>query len=231
MTPAAHLLALSAPGDPAEGVRSTAAWVAPLFGDLPVRARVVADAAAAARAAAEPGVEAVVVAGRGVDDRGRPRGEVTVAAATTSDRPVVVALPGGPPAAPLRRLLLPVEAGAPDGGGGVGEAMGLAARAGVEVVVLHVHAPSAAPAFEDQPGYAQSAWEREFAARHLKGRSPTLLLRHVGAPADRIVEGAQLVGADLIVLAWKRDLSGDHAAVVRGILAHSPMPVLLLPAG
>ncbi len=35
--------------------------------------------------------------------------------------------------------------------------------------------------------------------------------------------------ADLIALGWAQDLSAGHAHTIRGTLASSPIPVLLLP--
>jgi nucleotide-binding universal stress UspA family protein len=55
------------------------------------------------------------------------------------------------------------------------------------------------------------------------------LLRRLGVPADDVVAVARETHADLIVLAWSQDLAPGRARVVSETLAHSDVPVLLLP--
>lgn len=50
-----------------------------------------------------------------------------------------------------------------------------------------------------------------------------------GWPAGRILDVAAVERADLIALGWRRRLAADHAAVVREVLARTPVPVVLLP--
>jgi hypothetical protein len=55
-------------------------------------------------------------------------------------------------------------------------------------------------------------------------------VRHLGNAADDIVVVANETAADLIVLAWSQDLTPGHARVISETLAHTDIPVLLLPA-
>jgi hypothetical protein len=48
--------------------------------------------------------------------------------------------------------------------------------------------------------------------------------------ADDVVAVAHETAAELLVLAWSRDLSPGRARVVSETLAHSNMPALLIPA-
>jgi len=96
--------------------------------------------------------------------------------------------------------------------------------------VLHVHSPATVPAFSDHEPHATLAWEREFLTRHVSTPHDRItLLRRLGVPADDLVAVARETGPDLIVLAWSQNLAQGHAHVVSETLAHSNIPVLLLP--
>ena len=96
--------------------------------------------------------------------------------------------------------------------------------------MLHVHTPDAVPAFQDQPHHAIPAWEREFASRFVSIPDARVeIIERVGSAADRVAAVARDTGADLITLGWSQDLSPGHAEVVRDTLAHSDVPVLLIP--
>ena len=53
----------------------------------------------------------------------------------------------------------------------------------------------------------------------------------VGAPEEHLLDVADQVGADLIVLGWRQDLAEGHAAVVREAVTRARVPVMLLPIG
>ena len=57
----------------------------------------------------------------------------------------------------------------------------------------------------------------------------TRIIQHVGAAADRVVQTADDVDADLIVLSWNQDFDVGRARVVRETLAQSSIPIVLLP--
>jgi nucleotide-binding universal stress UspA family protein len=106
----------------------------------------------------------------------------------------------------------------------------LAHQRGPEVLVLHVHSPATVPAFADHDPHAALAWEREFLTRYISTpHDRVTLLRRLGVPADDVVAVARETGADLIVLTWSQDLAPGRARVVSETLAHSDIPVLLLP--
>ncbi len=94
--------------------------------------------------------------------------------------------------------------------------------------MLHVHSSATVPAFSDHDPYATLAWEREFLSRYVP-RDRVTLLRRLGVPADDVVAVARETGPDLIVLAWSQDLTPGRARVVSETLAHTDIPVLLLP--
>ena len=51
----------------------------------------------------------------------------------------------------------------------------------------------------------------------------------VGVPGEHVLRVARDAGADMVALGWSQKLEHGHAAVVREVLAASPMPVLLVP--
>jgi Glycosyl hydrolase family 65 central catalytic domain len=55
------------------------------------------------------------------------------------------------------------------------------------------------------------------------------LVRRLGVPADDVVAVGHETAADLIVLAWNQNLGPGRARVVSETLAHSKVPVLLMP--
>lgn len=55
------------------------------------------------------------------------------------------------------------------------------------------------------------------------------LVRRLGMPADDIVAVASETASDLIVLVWRQTLGEGHAHVVSETLAHTSIPVLVLP--
>jgi hypothetical protein len=89
------------------------------------------------------------------------------------------------------------------------------------------------PRLPRRPGPGPAArhgplWSKEFLARNLEAAGARLELRS-GWPSDRILEVVAAERADLIVLAWRRQLAPERAAVVREVLTRSPVPTILLP--
>ena len=99
-----------------------------------------------------------------------------------------------------------------------------------EVVALHVFEADAMPLFADQPRTRRPRRPRnsctefrapirnEFGSRCASETWPKSCVR----PPE--------VGADVVVMAWRRDLSPGHAPIVRELLSTSPVPVVLLAA-
>jgi nucleotide-binding universal stress UspA family protein len=159
----------------------------------------------------------------------RPAGGTALAVATRTTKPVVVVPPEprDPLLAGLRRILVPLD-GTAAATRAVEQAVQWFAGCGVEIVSLHVFDAATVPRFWDRPEHDPAAWSREFLARNLEATGARLELRS-GWPSDRILEVAAAEQADMIALAWHRQLAPDRAAVVREMLTRSPVPTILLP--
>jgi len=182
-------------------------------------------------AAQDPEIAALVLGARGVRGGPLPAGHTALDVITRVRKPVAVVPPDFQPPRHVRRILVPLE-GRPDRSRALETTIELAHRRRLEVLVLHVLSPETVPAFADHAPHAASAWGQEFLARYVSAPDHRItLLRRLGVPAADVVAVAHEVSADLIALAWKQDLSPGHARVVSETLAHSDIPVLLLPEG
>lgn len=180
--------------------------------------------------AEQPDMLAVVLGARGTHIGARPVGHTALQVITSVEKPVVVVPPERAPDAAIARLLLPLDGTESSSQATAATAL-LAHSRGLRIHVLHVHHPEAMPAFEDQLHYAVPVWEREFAARFVGIPSADVeIIRRVGVAAEQVGAVAAEVQADLIVLGWRRNLSPGRAQVVRETLAHSRVPVMLVPA-
>lgn len=180
-------------------------------------------------AAQDPDAAAVVLGARGMHGGPRPAGHAALEVITRVSKPVVVVPPGGTAGARIARVLTPLE-GTKESSEAIADTIALAHRRDLEILVLHVHAPDEVPPFQDQPHHAIPAWEREFAARFVSiPHAHVEIIQRVGSAADRVVAAAGDTEADLIALGWSQDLSPGRAEVVRETLAHSAIPVLLVP--
>jgi len=180
-------------------------------------------------AAQDPDVAAVVLGARGMHGGPRPAGHAALEVITRVSKPLVVVPPDGAAGAQIARVLIPLE-GTEESSEAIADTIALAHRRDLEIVVLHVDAPDEVPPFQDQPHHEIPAWEREFAARFVSiPHTRVDIIQRVGAAADRVVPVARDTEADLIALGWSQDLSPGRADVVRETLAHSAIPVLLVP--
>jgi nucleotide-binding universal stress UspA family protein len=122
-------------------------------------------------------------------------------------------------------------------------ACALAERARARVTILHVTgagAPSAGdgalttPRYLNQDHHEWPAWAREFITRACApylGTAQAVRMRLVsGAAGSAIVRFAIESGADLIVLAWKGELEGAHAAIMKEAIRNAPCPVVICRA-
>jgi nucleotide-binding universal stress UspA family protein len=181
-------------------------------------------------AAQGPEVAAVALGARGVHGGPQPAGHTALEVITRVAKPVVIVPPHALPHEQISRILVPLE-GTGESSRALDEMIKLARRHGLEILVLHVHSPATVPAFADHDPHATQAWEEEFLSRYISTpHDPVTLLRRVGVAADDIAAVAHDAAADLIVLAWGQKLDPGHARVVSETLAHSTIPVLLLPA-
>jgi nucleotide-binding universal stress UspA family protein len=164
-------------------------------------------------------------------DEALPAGHVTFDLALSFDRPMVVVPPHAADR-PLLRVLVAVE-----GDGQSHELTALYERLGnrpiPEVIVLHVVEPSELPPFSDSPVLEAEAFEREFMIRASRNVSADLsLIRfeiRVGDAPSLVCEAARELDADLVVMAWHRNLSAGHGLLVRAMLSGSSVPIALLP--
>jgi nucleotide-binding universal stress UspA family protein len=181
-------------------------------------------------AAQDPDVAALVLGARGARGGPAPAGHTALEVITRVPKPVAVVPPGAQPSKQIKRILVPIE-GTIERSRALDETMGLADRHGLEVFVLHVHSETTVPAFSDHAPYASVAWEQEFVARYLSApREHITFLRRLGTPADDVVAVARETSPDLIILTWSQHLGRGRARVVSQTLAHSDIPVLLLPS-
>ena len=145
-------------------------------------------------------------------------------------KPVVLAPPGAKVRRPaISRVLLPLD-GTPESAVAVADTMGLLARVGVDLVVLHVFDAATVPRFWDQAAHAHQAWTEEFLARNAATAGARLELRS-GSPGEHVVDVAGAEQADLIALGWSQHLDAGRSRTVRRSVLHAGAPVLLLPIG
>jgi nucleotide-binding universal stress UspA family protein len=174
-------------------------------------------------------VAALVIGARGTPAGRRPVGRTAGEMITTLAKPVIVVPPDVVHPERLESMLVPLDA-ARQTDVSVRNTIEIARRAGIKVVIFHVHRESTVPPFSDQPQHETTSWSHEFLLRHCSPPPNELDLElRVGVPADQIVHAATTLDADLIALAWARNLSAERAEVVRATLSGSPVPVILLP--
>src|SRR5512132_3556881 len=129
----------------------------------------------------------------------------------------------------LRRILVPLD-GTAAAARVVEQAVQWFAGCGVQIVGVHVFDAATVPRFWDRPEHDPAVWSRsrEFLARNLEAAGARLELGS-GWPYERILDVAAAERADMIALAWRRQVAPDRAAVVRAVLTRSPVPTILLP--
>lgn len=127
----------------------------------------------------------------------------------------------------IGRVLLPLD-GTAESAAAVAQAVELFARAGVDLVVLHVFNSSTTPRFWDQTAHATRAWSEEFLSRNVTATGAHLELR-TGSPGEHVVDVADTVKADLITLGWSQQLDPGRARTVRRTVLAASLPVLLVP--
>ncbi|MGA2453156.1 MAG: universal stress protein [Solirubrobacteraceae bacterium] len=178
--------------------------------------------------AADERVVAVVIGANG-SAAGSGRADHTAMALFTSlEKPIAVVPANAPVAHPIRSMLVPLD-GTAASAAALQEIVALASDAEVQIVVAHVHQERSLPAFSDQLAHEVRAWSDEFIARHCPSASQVTLESRVGEPHEHLLDILRRSGCDLVALGWSQDLAGGRAAVVRGMLAESPVPVLLTP--
>lgn len=176
----------------------------------------------------DPSILLTVVGSRGEPAGPRPVGHVAMAVVEGSDKPVLVVSPETRDArAPIRRVLVPLE-GTKESTEAMHDALRRFADAGVELTALHVFDAESVPRFWDEPTHAEESYATAFASQWCTEPGVDVHLRRGSAP-ERVVEVAEAEHADLIALAWSRQLEPGRANVVRAALASGKVPVLLVP--
>lgn len=181
-------------------------------------------------AAHDPDVAALVLGARGMHGGPRPAGRTALDVITRVGKPVAVVPPQARAPERVTHILIPLE-GTIESSHALEQTVKLAHQHQLEIIVLHVHSPATVPAFSDHEPHGTQAWEQEFLARYIATPHERIkLVRRLGVPADDVVAVAHETAADLLVLAWSQNLSPGRARVVSQTLAHSQVPVLLIPA-
>jgi nucleotide-binding universal stress UspA family protein len=178
------------------------------------------------REAAADDVALTVIGARGLPSGRHPAGHVALHVIQKSKKPVVV-VPPSVCAPKLDRVLIPLD-GSHATGLAVAAVAGHLARAGAELVVVHTFTPETTPTMLNHGG-ALDVWGAEFLMRSCPELADARLELRVGAPGTNVIELARDEQADLVVLAWSRDLSAGHGQIVLEAVAQTTVPTLLLP--
>jgi len=181
-----------------------------------------------ARAAIAPEVRAIVIGSRGRPGGRRPAGHVATALMARIERPLVVVPPAAEPPAHLGRVLVAMV-GKPDATRGLDWAIEVAARAELEIVVVHVDDESSIPRFSDQAHHETDAYATEFLARYCCDQPTVRLESRVGSPVEEVLRACDELHPDLLAVGWRRNLSPGRATVAFGALERGHTPVLLVP--
>ena len=121
------------------------------------------------------------------DERSRP---IWRRVAQRSARPVVLVPAAARGRRPeIRRVLLPLD-GTAESAAAVAGAVEQFARAGVDLVALHVFDAETVPRFWDQAAHARRAWAEEFLARYCAQPGARLELR-TGVAGERVLDVAE----------------------------------------
>jgi hypothetical protein len=179
-------------------------------------------AAQVLRALHSPGTVLAVLAG---DERSQPIWRRVV---QRSARPVVLV----PAAAQrrqheIRRVLVPLD-GTAESAAAVAGTVEQFARAGVDLVVLHVFDVETVPRFWDQAAHAGRAWAEEFLARYCAQPGVRLEIR-TGVAGEHVLDVAEAERADLIALGWSQQLDPGRARTVQRTVLDAVVPVMLVP--
>jgi nucleotide-binding universal stress UspA family protein len=141
----------------------------------------------------------------------------------------------------LHRILLPHD-GTPTASAAMRSAAEFARSANAELDILHVAGLRAHPSergsltfrYMDQPQHEWPAWAGEFIKRlhcvcPLESLKVRISAAH-GSPGEEVLRFAAEHASDLIVLAWKGEWEGDHAATAKAIIRRAPCPVMVVRA-
>ena len=197
--------------------------------DVPLLVRTGETVAAIGAARRELHAVALAVGARSFPGGASPAGHVALALARETTVPVIVV----PPDAANHRVdrILIALGGNDDSEIVLALADRLSAADETDIVALHVFRPDALPPFGDDPTLEAEAWAREFLRKATSTAAAHVHLDiRVGDPAVQVSEAIRDLDADLVVLAWHRELSEGHARTVRRVLETAHVPLVLLNA-
>ncbi len=201
-----------------------------------------APADAIVREAAARHAALIVMCSQGPDHPSDPIGSVTGDVLRRAPCPVVLApsIRGRRPWA-LHQLVLPHD-GTPTSAAAIAPTADLAARAGAELIVLHVATPDArrpvepgtflTPRYLDQPQHEWPTWEREFVNRvcclgHVANAEKIRLVLAQGEADAAILEFVRRHASDLIALAWRGGFAPERARTMRRVIRGATCPVII----
>jgi nucleotide-binding universal stress UspA family protein len=177
--------------------------------------------------AAEQDVVALVIGARAHPGGPRPAGRVATVLASLTDKPVVVVPPGFDPPEHLHTVVVAME-GTPGKARALQRSIEISTRAGLEIVVVHVHDEDSVPSFSDQVQHEAEAYAQEFFSRHLIGAPQMRLELRLGNPAGEVLSAIASAQAELVAVGWPRSEDPGRGAVAREILGRSPVAILLV---
>lgn len=183
---------------------------------------------ALAHAAGEEDVALVVLGARGRLEGKRPAGSTALRLITELRKPVAVVPPEPARRRAMESVMVPLD-GTRESATALNEIVALASGAALQVVVAHVQEARTLPAFSDHLHHEAQTWAQEFIARNCPGAAGAKLELRVGDPHEHLLDLLRSTRCDLVALGWSQELSAGRAAVVRTMLAESPVPVLLAP--
>jgi nucleotide-binding universal stress UspA family protein len=156
----------------------------------------------------------------------RPAGHLVLEVAGHTATPVVAVPPGIDPPDRVSTLLVAME-GSTTSSEALGRTLALSAGAGLDLVVVHVD--EEVPPFTDQVQHESDAYLQEFVARHGRALRDVRIELRIGAPSDELLAAIETIGPQLVAVGWPHPGGPDRGEVAREILAHCPVPLLLVP--
>lgn len=223
-----------------EELRNRLGGEAPLLNGLTIDARIGAPAVQILHVAKEMKPRAIVMCKHSSTEPGKMLGRTAMKTLHEAPCPVVLVPPErGTKPWHLHHVMVPHD-GTPTTSAALRPAAELAARAGSELLVVHVTDVRAAPEepgsfttplYVDQPHHEWPAWAGEFVNRlecicPLDRVHVRILLAH-GDTAAEIKRLSEQQSMDLIVLAWRGQWEALRAATLKEILRGARCPIMV----
>ncbi len=176
---------------------------------------------------AEEDVVAVVLGARGRPGGQRPAGHLAMTLAGSTDKPVLIVPPGAHPPEQLHTVVVAMNDN-PGKARALRRGIEFVARAGLEIVVVHVQGEEAIPSFSDQIQHEAEDFAKEFFARHRIDAPQMRLELRIGVPAVEVLAAIESSHAELVAVGWPHTDDPNRGAVAREIVERSSVPILLV---